>query len=90
MAARGNTPCVGHITLAISDIEFLQPDEFVLDDADLIPVDERPEVVRGRRRAPTQPVRAIPLPRRRPAPARVAFDDAQTAVRSVGRFARGR
>jgi hypothetical protein len=79
---------VGHITLGIGDIEFVDASEPAeLDEADFVLIEERPL-----RRANTGPRQVVPMPKPRHPVARRApsFDDMQTAVRAVGRLGHAR
>lgn len=71
---------MGHIRLSIDDIEFVQNDEIVLDDADVILVDER------------APIRAVAHHHGHGGRAHVRamrpFDDAVTRVWSRASYAR--
>jgi hypothetical protein len=88
----GNSPFVGHITLSIADIEFVSSDEILLDDDDVVVLSE-PSALR-RRAVARHTLSRSPGPARatsrRSDVATPSFDDMQTAVRAVPRFARVR
>lgn len=78
---------MGHITLGIGDIEFVDASEPAeLDEEDFVLIEERPL-----RRANTGPRQVVPMPKPRETVRRApSFDDMQTAVRAVGRLGRAR
>ncbi|HWB79162.1 MAG TPA: hypothetical protein VG755_29580 [Nannocystaceae bacterium] len=70
---------MGHHELSIADIEFVGTEEYLLDDADVVLIEERRPLARSR--AKTAP-KATPRRRSAPLPSPYSriFDDAQTRV----------